>query len=192
MGKLLFTPQDLERLKLNARHPKFRDFWAKVLKSCSDAPVAVQESPSTPKPLRARPCAELLLPLALAYRVEGQYGNAGREQLLNLAAADDNTAWINPFHQRQHPCMRSDLDTAGILINMVLGWEAFQDLLTSEDTSKIKEGILAKGIEPILTDTENGIWWANAYNSNWCGIMYSSLGLVSLLLLPDAVVARRN
>ncbi|HID95519.1 MAG TPA: hypothetical protein EYP53_05610 [Candidatus Latescibacteria bacterium] len=127
-----------------------------------------------------------LLSLTLAYTAEEgiRYGEAGRTLLLRLTTTNTLGHWMNPFHRQQHPSICSDLDTAHIIRDLVFAYEAFAALLTTEERRQVREGLLAKGIEPILGDTERGIWWTRAYNSNWCGVMYSALGLAALCLAP--------
>ncbi len=179
-GRLLFTAQDVERLCSNARDPRFRLLWAEILKNANEGS---QES-SDPKDDQALPLIRHLLPLALAYLVEKEvrYSRMGKRLLLEIISADAPGTWMALTHQRQHPTMVSDLRTAGITVKSILGYEAFAEILTTTEKEQIEAGLLAKAIELILCDTERGIWWARAYNSNWCSVMYSALGLAALYL----------
>ena len=178
-GRLFFTVQDVERLRSNTRDSRFRPLWAEVLKNANKDP---REDPDPgAKENRVLPWAQHLLYLVLAYLVErdDKYSQVGKELLLELTRSD---TWMELFHKQQHPTMVSDLGTAGIVVNSVLAYEAFAQVLTTDERKQIEAGFLTKAIEPILSDTERGIWWTKAYNSNWCGVMYSALGLAALYL----------
>jgi len=177
--RIIFDPEDVRLLCSNARTERFLPLRGELLRCAKGAP---EEDLKEENPAFHR--ARRILRMALVYLIEADRncGEMAKEFILELATSDSFADWMRPFHKKQHPTMLSDLHLAEVSLDLVLASEALSEILTPHDRERIEAGLMKRAVEPILADVESRIWWTEAYNCNWCGVMYAALGITALYL----------
>lgn len=175
----IFNSKDIQLLRLNTKAERFLSLREELLRHTSRA---TEEDLEEENPAFHQ--ARRILLMALVYLIEADRncGEIAKDFILELVTFDSLADWMRPFHRKQHPTMLSDLHVAEISINLVLASEALSELLSARDKELIEAGLMERAVELILTEVERSIWWTEAYNCNWCSLMYSALGLTSLYL----------
>ena len=175
----IFNSKDIQLLRLNTKAERFLSLREELLRHTSRA---TEEDLEEENPAFHQ--ARRILLMALVYLIEADRncGEMAKDFILELVTFNSLADWMRPFHRKQHPTMLSDLHVAEISINLVLASEALSELLSARDKELIEAGLMERAVELILTEVERSIWWTEAYNCNWCSLMYSALGLTSLYL----------
>lgn len=127
------------------------------------------------------------LSLGLAWQITGNecYARKLRESLFdNLSAAD----WIGQDVGNQVLPWHSALDTASSVVSCVIAREALANYLTANERQNVTDGILRRGVLPILEDwilPGERIHALDSMGHNWWSVCISGAGIGALMLLGD-------
>jgi hypothetical protein len=127
------------------------------------------------------------LSLGLAWQITGneRYARKLRESLFdNLSAAD----WLGQDIGDRVPPWHSALGTASSVVSCVVAREALANYLSASERQSVAEGILHRGVLPILEDwilPGERIHALDSMGHNWWSVCISGAGIGALMLLGD-------
>jgi hypothetical protein len=185
IGALFFVPEKIKALqKRVTRDQGVQERWKRFLKWADELAAGKRERSDDPGLIS---CV-----LGLAWRVTRNeaYARSLRDTLLTRVEGN----WASSDVQNRSPVWHSALETAAGVVACALGCEALEGFLSAADSAKISDGMLNKGILPLLEDwvlPEQRIHALDSMGHNWWSVCISGAGIGVLALLGEDARAVR-
>ncbi len=91
--------------------------------------------------------------------------------------------WQDIFH-RQKLGFDADLRTGQLCRDVGLAYDWLYPMLSTNERSRIVEGIDSRGIQPFFSAANAGAWWVERMN-NWTTVIFGGLGICGMALDAD-------
>jgi hypothetical protein len=177
---LFFRQADIPALVEKTRQPGAREMWEQV-KSEADRLVQAgrHEAASPPSMDDARTCSGHLRVLGLVHALTGEAAYAERawtdaEVILSARS------WNHPKHHGD-----ADLVSAEICCSLAIAYDWMHAAFSPEQRDRMREGIVTRGLEPIVRDANDRVWWSIWYRGNWGSVIFGQAGVAALALLNE-------
>ena len=149
-----------EELLSRANSPRLADWWQRLLAGEGDLETRAFVAGLTREPERIATALDAL-----------------RERL------DDDTPWMSPGHKDHYPELNADLHVAEKTKSLVTAASWLGPWLDDELLQRVDQAVIERGGAVIFADSEQGAWWADAPNSNWCAVVNGGLAFAAVWLL---------
>ncbi|MDA0748736.1 MAG: heparinase II/III family protein [bacterium] len=87
-------------------------------------------------------------------------------------------SWVHPVHE----FMLVDLDSSHTCATVAAAYDLLYDDLTDNQRHELEYMLYSRGLAHCVRGLEHH-WWATRYDSNWCSVCVSNMGLVALTVL---------
>jgi oligo-alginate lyase len=180
LGALFFVPEKIKALQKRIVHDEgVQERWKHFLQRADNLAAGRRERSDDPG------LASCVLGLAWRVTQNEAYAQRLREILLDRVEVN---SWVSSDVQSRSPIWHSALDTAAGVVTCALGREALKGFLSDADRAKVSDGMLNKGVLPLLEDwvmPKDRIHALDSMGHNWWSVCISGTGLGVLASLGE-------
>jgi hypothetical protein len=177
---LFFNSSDIPKLKAKSTTRVASAMWEEIQSEGNRLLESAPEKPGdTPDWEQARDGSSRIRVLGFLGAVTGDasYTERAIPEIETILAAD---RWNHPLNKGD-----ADLVSAEITCSLGLAFDWLHDTLPEDLREKMKEAIVSRGLEPIVKDIGEDVWWSIWYRGNWGSVICGQSGVAALAILEE-------